>query len=320
MKFTILGFSQEKMLEFGMDVKDALILRWIVDFYATNRMRKEIIQGKEYFWINYKMFLKDLPILLISKDMLYRRLKNLCKKNIMEHHTIKNIDGIFSYYRFGELYLHLIKRISHEDEICKDDKNLMQTGSEYIPIGTEIIPYHSGNNLIRDTEYIPEQNNQSIIYNQSTNNNNNKKKNVIMEDKIENEFNYEGFSEEEKEAINDWLIYKKEKGKFTYKKIGLKYLRKRCLELKESNLLIELIGYSISNLYTGIIDPHQYKFKYFKDKNLDVRDALHSQKMTPEQEAKMNQIPLIEEDALLKNYKEYKLLIKGEGNTNIHQK
>ena len=48
--------------------------------------------------------LKDLPILNVSKDRLYRWLKSLTDSHVLEHYTLRNQDGTFSLYRFGDNY------------------------------------------------------------------------------------------------------------------------------------------------------------------------------------------------------------------------
>jgi len=68
------------------------------------------------------------------------------------------------------------------------------------------------------------------------------------------EFDFDGFSKEEIEVITEWLKYKKEK-KQSYKPTGLKQLRKRMLELKDRNILVKTISYSMTQNYNGIFEP-----------------------------------------------------------------
>lgn len=107
MKYTIEGFNQAKAVELGLCVADLIILRWFVDFAGTEKMVKRIIDGKEYYWIKYEGLLEDLPILSITKDTLYRRLKGLVEKEILEHITLKEA-GTYSFYRLSKNYLALI--------------------------------------------------------------------------------------------------------------------------------------------------------------------------------------------------------------------
>ena len=83
MKYTIEGFNQAKAVELGLCVADLIILRWFVDFAGTDKMLKRNIEGTEYYWIKYEGLLEDLPILSITKDTLYRRLKGLVKRLVL---------------------------------------------------------------------------------------------------------------------------------------------------------------------------------------------------------------------------------------------
>lgn len=46
MKNTILGFNQIKLLKYDLDLKDALIIRYIIDFRGTGKMIEEIHNKK----------------------------------------------------------------------------------------------------------------------------------------------------------------------------------------------------------------------------------------------------------------------------------
>ena len=107
MKYTIEGFSQEKLVEFGMDVNDAIILRWFVDFKDSGKMASEIVNDDKYYWINYEELLKDLPIINMKKDTLYRRLKKMESVNLLKHYTKKQ-GGTYSMYTLGSNYCKLI--------------------------------------------------------------------------------------------------------------------------------------------------------------------------------------------------------------------
>lgn len=131
MKYTILGFSQEKLIELGLDYVDAIILRYFVDFRETKRMTIKIINGEQYYWVKYESILEEYPILNIkTKDSMYRRLKKLEEAKILKHVTIRN-NGTYSYYNIGENYLELLSKTD-------TDKNPKQT--DINPNGTDINP------------------------------------------------------------------------------------------------------------------------------------------------------------------------------------
>ena len=101
MKYTILGFSQPALVEADLDLDDAAILRFLVDFHATGGMTERVINGTVYWWIKYQHVVDNLPILkLQSKDVLARRMKVLAEKGFIEKKTYK-VGGTYSYFRFG---------------------------------------------------------------------------------------------------------------------------------------------------------------------------------------------------------------------------
>ena len=123
MKYNIEGFSQRKLVEFGLDSVDAIILRWFVDFYATNKMvvlKDE--NDKEFKWVNYGAIIEDLPILKITnREVIARRFKKMENCGILEHWTCKN-KGTFSCYRIGDKYNCLIEENSHYTNKQYDSK------------------------------------------------------------------------------------------------------------------------------------------------------------------------------------------------------
>lgn len=71
MKYTIEGFSQEKLLEYKLNVIDALILRWFLDFAACGKMKRLVQENEEhvknvYYWVDYQAILDEFPAMDIS--------------------------------------------------------------------------------------------------------------------------------------------------------------------------------------------------------------------------------------------------------------
>ena len=152
MKYTILGFNQEKALELGFDVEDLLIIRWFVDFYSSSKMIKMNVGDKTYAWVNYSRVIEDIPILNMKKDTLSRRMKKICETGIMEHETLKQ-GGTFSLYKLTDKY----------DQLISTDKKTEGTdkkteGTEKKTEGTEKIPEGYGKNSQPVTDKNPEQN------------------------------------------------------------------------------------------------------------------------------------------------------------------
>lgn len=107
MKFTILGYNQTKLMEFVLNSVYVLLFRYFVDFREIGTMVKKIIDGEMYYWLKYEGIMRELPILNLKKDSIYRRSKNMAKINVLNHRTIKS-NGIYSYYKIGFNYLKLL--------------------------------------------------------------------------------------------------------------------------------------------------------------------------------------------------------------------
>jgi len=116
-KFTIYGFGQKRAVELGLDATDLVILRWLVDFYATGKMKKLQRAEKEYVWVNYGTLCDEFPILGIrSKSGMRNRLQKLVKAGVLEFYLLKE-GGTWTYYRLvPEVLEELLSRPKRADE------------------------------------------------------------------------------------------------------------------------------------------------------------------------------------------------------------
>lgn len=124
MKFTMSGFSQQAALEFGLDTTDLYILRWIVDFMESGRMRVMFLDGEKYYWVSYQGIVDDMPLLYIKKDAVYKRLRHICDLKILKKKTVC-AGGKFSYYALGEKFEELLRfeTVSNKSDKNKSDLN-----------------------------------------------------------------------------------------------------------------------------------------------------------------------------------------------------
>lgn len=106
MKYTIEGFSQQKLVEFGLDNTDALILRWFTDFMS--RMDNTIHEGRVYYWIYYQSIIDELPCIGINnKRVIARKLDNLVHLGIFDKY-VKKLGGTFTYFAATEKFMTLV--------------------------------------------------------------------------------------------------------------------------------------------------------------------------------------------------------------------
>lgn len=107
MKITIEGFSQIELVKRGLDLQDALILRYFVDFKESGNMYSEIIGTEKFYWVKYEELIENLPILNIKKDTLRRRFFKMAEIGILKQYTKKE-KGTWSMYAIGEEFKALI--------------------------------------------------------------------------------------------------------------------------------------------------------------------------------------------------------------------
>ena len=156
MKYTIEGFSQERLIELGLDATDAHILRWFVDFQNTKKMKTIIHDEKTWYWVNYTGIMNDLPILNIDKRTIQRRFGKLVKADILLHYTHK-VGGSYSCYAINPagIYTSLI-------EYNKDEKKQPDTPTGFQ--NTRGVGFQ--NTTPRDSKVLPKD--SSSISNPST--------------------------------------------------------------------------------------------------------------------------------------------------------
>ena len=146
MKYTVSGFSQLAAVNFNLDSVDLHMLRWIVDFIDSNRMRSMTLDGEKYYWVSYQGLIDDLPILYLKKDAIYKRLKRMCELGILKKKTVFS-GGKFSYFTYGENFNELLKsyeqleyeaKMREQNEVEQMHENLHQSISQQNPEEKEI--------------------------------------------------------------------------------------------------------------------------------------------------------------------------------------
>ena len=140
MKFTHLGFSQERAIQMDLDDKDLAILRWFIDFKDSKKITKKIFDEEVFYWVKYEAVIEEYPIFKFKKDTVYRRLKGLANKGILKHRTLKQ-GGVWSYYTLGDKYIELISdkapEENQEDENDQEISESKEVGNKSEVFGNE---------------------------------------------------------------------------------------------------------------------------------------------------------------------------------------
>ncbi|WP_297644683.1 hypothetical protein [uncultured Treponema sp.] len=131
MRFSVFAYSQEKLLEYGLDVTDALILDWFANFFI-GKMEKRIFKdssdnAKIFGWVKISKIMEDLPVIGITSEKgIRRRFDAFVEKGLMQRETIITQGGKRSYYRTTEAYDTLLNtKAAEKQELQKStsDRN-----------------------------------------------------------------------------------------------------------------------------------------------------------------------------------------------------
>jgi len=127
MKHTIMGFRQDKLIRFGLDIIDASILRYFIDFKESNGMNTREVEGHIYYWLRYDAVLREFPIFRMKKCTVQSRFFKLRDSGMLTHLVVRE-KGTYSFFGIGENYKELITREGAEEEnskgICEGAKGI----------------------------------------------------------------------------------------------------------------------------------------------------------------------------------------------------
>lgn len=129
MKYSILGFNQAKIIEYGVDLTDLLLLNYIVYAQANVKM-KHILDNDSQpcVWLQHNHILNDLPILNITEGTLKNRLSKLKKFGLIDSVVVANeqTKGTRTYYKTTSLLNDLI----YDSTSLENDVNKLSRHSE----------------------------------------------------------------------------------------------------------------------------------------------------------------------------------------------
>lgn len=84
MKLSINGFEQEKLVEYGLDANDVIIIQHIMLCCNSNMQKFLSDENDVYVWLTEEKINEDLPLLKLGKRGMYERLSNLLKKELIK--------------------------------------------------------------------------------------------------------------------------------------------------------------------------------------------------------------------------------------------
>lgn len=136
MRYSIFEYSQEKLVSLGLDVTDALLLNWFVNFFC-GKMEKQIFKDTEgnskiYGWVKISKIIEDLPVIGISSEKGIRiRFDSFVEKGILDRQVVHTQKGKRSFYRTTSIYDSLInivaiEKTSKADETTSNNNKILQ--------------------------------------------------------------------------------------------------------------------------------------------------------------------------------------------------
>lgn len=106
MRYSILGFNQEELIKYGVDMSDVLLMDYIQKALSQPSMCKIFRDEQPYVWLQHSKILEDLPILNIKESMLKKRIANLIEAGLIASTNIANTNGRGSraYYTITDAF------------------------------------------------------------------------------------------------------------------------------------------------------------------------------------------------------------------------
>lgn len=134
MKYTVLGYQQQKLIDYGITIEGAYILRYLQDVQPI--FEKRIIRGKEYFWVVQSQIVEEYPLVIKTIDTVKRHMKKLIAAGFIEKSPVQKdrrtvIDGktVISYGKFS--YFRVTEKIAE----LLDYQDVRDTIGHFAPRG-----------------------------------------------------------------------------------------------------------------------------------------------------------------------------------------
>ena len=222
--------NNAKCLEWGINGTQGALFSFLYEINAW--AKEEIIDNKVYYFISRNKILDEMPLYYEKTDTIYRHLKVLKEK------------GIIEYIKAGKKDLIRITEKGKKWNFLKSEKN-----SEINPSkikNSEINPTKLGNKSEKSSEINPT--NQDTILNQDTNTSSKEKK-----EKTEIHFTPIYQSEEFKETFNELIDMRKTIKKPATNK-AIEMIMKKLEKLNNEEKAIEMLERSIINNWQDVYE------------------------------------------------------------------
>ena len=145
----ITELNAELPTELQLDLKDATILAWMMDFHAEPKTMKIIRDNVVFFWVAYSYLIAENPLLGINNKVVVRRhLDKLITIGLLEKHIEKE-ENSKTFFSINQKAFDLLKGSSYEDE----KGVLKSTDTLYSKVQTPCTQ-KSTNNTIKDSSIV----------------------------------------------------------------------------------------------------------------------------------------------------------------------
>lgn len=134
-KFTIGAVQQNRLLDLGLDIKDAYILTYLKDIIGgSNKIISKIVDDEVYYWIKYENIIKYLPILKIDNlKVISRRLARYDELGLIKRHIHRPFNQMQGTFKGAYTFICLTEDFASLFEIAKlqhDDAELERAAKE----------------------------------------------------------------------------------------------------------------------------------------------------------------------------------------------
>lgn len=204
MRYSILGFNQQKVVEANLDIIDLLLLNYIIIANGTPSLRHIVKDEVSYVWLSHKKIQEDLPITNITEGTLKNRLSALKKNGYIVSEVVSNNKGKGSmvYYSVTDL------TVSFQNDLneCSSNSKMTSNNNSNIDYNEEDNILLSNDNNNEKSEY------ESHLYSEEdflgSAKKKKKKRGLSLWDKCVNEINDYTDIPELKSVLTDYLKFR----------------------------------------------------------------------------------------------------------------